>query len=65
MNSVYKTTLIASGGTVSELATACSICLLQLRGADPGIYVLYWRGVWGPPTGHAYILTFHEMTAEK
>ena len=26
--------------------------------ADPGIYVmgaLYWRGIWGPPTGHAYL----------
>ena len=39
MNSVYKTTLIASGGTISELATACSSCLHQLRDADPGIYV--------------------------
>ena len=36
-------------------------------GADPGIYVrgaLYWRGVWGPPTGHIYILKIL-MTAEK
>ena len=32
--------------------------LLWCPGTDPGICLgggtLYWQGVWGPPTGHAY-----------
>ena len=41
--------------------------MLRHTGPNPGIYAmgaLYWRGVWGPPTEHIYILKIL-MTAEK